>query len=227
LFKIILNCSMRPIAASPFGELLPDVVLDTPKTVVARSSDRSSLRCSAMVLLAVAFAMLLCLSAPAQTYVPAVVSSSVSPVPTTVYATPTGTQTNLKSPSEIALDACGNIYAMDHGYDGNAQIIEIPAGGGPGFIADVVNNSYDIHLGQDATHATFSVAAPYSTGVNLIPLAGCVPQSSQSKKVGGGNGALFYYYNALYSAGDFAGNTFITTDQTCCVTGAPGAAPSC
>jgi sugar lactone lactonase YvrE len=109
---------------------------------------------------------------------------------------------------------------MDHGYDGNAQIVEIPAGGGPGFIADIVGNSWGDHMGQDALHANLLVGAPYNTGVTLIPLAGCAPQSSQSTKVGGGNGALFYYYNASHSAGDFAGNTYITTNQTCCVTGA-------
>ena len=207
LFKIILNCSARPKAASPFRKLLPNVVFESRRP---------------FVLLAIASVTLLSLSVRAQTskFVPPVVASSVSPVPTTAYANPTGSQTNLKSPSEIALDACGNIYALDHGYDGNAQVIEIPAGGGPGSIADVIGNSYDLHLGQDELQATFSVGVPYSTGVSLIPLTGCVPQSSQSKKVGGGNGALFYYYNPLYSASDFAGNTYITTDQTCCVTGA-------
>jgi hypothetical protein len=220
------------MAASPFRELLPNVVLEsrrplldignTSKTVNGRSSGRFPLRRAVLVLLAIASATLLFLpaGAQAQKYVPPVVASSVSPVPTTPNVAPlTGTQTNLISPSEIALDTCGNIYAMDHGYDGNAQIIEIPAGGGPASIADIISNSYDLHLGQDALRATFSVGVPYSTGVSLIPLAGCVPQSSQSKKVGGGNGALFYYYNPLYSAGDFAGNTYITTDQTCCVTG--------
>lgn len=190
---------------------------DTSETKVARSS-RLSLHSVAMVLFAMASATLLCLPARAQTYVPPVIASSVSPVPTTPYATPTGTQTNLISPSEIALDACGNIYAMDHGYDGNAQIIEIPAGGGAGSTAFVVGNSYGDHMGQDALNANLLVGAPYSTGVTLIPLTRCVPQSSQSK-VGGGNGALFYYYNASHMAGDFAGNTYITTNQTCCVTG--------
>ena len=229
LFKIILNCFTRPMAASPFREMLANVVFEfrsllgignTSKTVVARSSGRLELRRAVMVLLAIASATLLCLPTRAQTYVPPVVASSVSPVPTTPYASPTAPQTNLVSPSEVALDACGNIYAMDHGYDGNAQIIEIPAGGGPGFIADVVGNSWGDHMGQDALHANLLVGAPYSTGVTLIPLAGCMPQSSQSTKVGGGNGALFYYYNASHSAGDFLGNTYITTNQTCCVTGA-------
>jgi len=216
------------MAASPCREMLANVVLEfrsqlgignMSKTVVARSSGRSSLRRADMVLLAIASATLLCLPARAQTYVPPVVASSVSSVPTTPYVTPTGSQTNLISPSEIALDACGNIYAMDHGYDGNAQIIEIPAGGGPGSIADVVGNSYGDHMGQDALHANLLVGAPYNTGATLIPLVGCVPQSSQSTKVGGGNGALFYYYNASHMAGDFLGNTYISTNQTCCVTG--------
>src|SRR6202042_2966 len=120
---------------------------------------------AAMVLLAIAAVTLPCLPARAQTYVPPVVASSVRPVPTTPYATPAGSQTTLISPSEIALDACVNIYAMDHGYDGNAQIIEIPAGGGPGSIANVVGNSYGDHMGQDALHANLLVGAPYNTGV--------------------------------------------------------------
>jgi sugar lactone lactonase YvrE len=152
-------------------------------------------------------------------YVPKVISSSVNAVPTTPYATPTGNQTNLLNPTTVSVDACGNIYTLDHGYDGNARLTEIPPGGGPATTAYVVSNSYGVVTGQDPTHANLLAGAPYNTGFNLIPLAGCVPQASQVKKVGGGNGALFYYYNPGYAAGDFAGNTYITTNGTCCVTG--------
>jgi sugar lactone lactonase YvrE len=176
----------------------------------------------ALSLVAAAFAALTCFTANGQTsaYVPAVIASSVSPVPTTAYPLPlTGSQTNLKQPTNVAVDACGNIYAIDHGYDGNAPITEIPAGGGPATVAYTVGNSYGVIMGQDASHSHLIVGAPYNTGVNLIPLTNCVPQPSQTSKVGGGNGALFYYYNPGYSAGDFAGNTYITTNGTCCVTG--------
>jgi sugar lactone lactonase YvrE len=234
LLKIILDRSTRTSAAlssmrMPVDTMpLPNGIGKNTQMVAARFSSGSAWYRHFVVLLAAVSAVLVCLPAGAQTtppppppvYVPAVVASSVSPVPSPLYPLPlTGTQTNLKTPSEVAVDACGNIYALDHGYDGRAQVIEIPAGGGPGSIAYVVNNSYAVHLGQDATHANLLSGAAYNTGVNLTPVTGCVPQASQSKKVGGGNGALFYYYNSSHSAGDFSGNTYLSTNQTCCVTG--------
>src|ERR1035441_9280074 len=113
------------MAASPFTEMLPNVVLEFRRRLLGigntskRSSGRLALCRAAMVLLAIASATLLCLPAHAQTYVPPVVASSVSPVPTVIDASPTGSQINLKAPSEVAVDACGNIYAFDIGYNGN------------------------------------------------------------------------------------------------------------
>jgi sugar lactone lactonase YvrE len=187
-----------------------------------RASFSVAIRGAAAVALTMLFTAATCLPLAAQTssYVPSVIASSVSPVPTTTYPLPlTGVQTNLIAPTNVSVDACGNIYTIDHGYDGNAPITRIPAGGGAPTVAYVVGNSYGVTLGQDASHSNLIVGAPYNTGVNLIPLTGCVPQGSQATKVGGGNGALFYYYNPGYGAGDFVGNTYITTNGTCCVTG--------
>jgi sugar lactone lactonase YvrE len=230
LFKIILNCSARPMTTSPSREMLANVVLEsrrpllgignTSKTDVARRSDGFLLRRAAMVLFAIASATLLCLPAQAQTYVPAVVASSVSPVPTTTYAKPTGSQINLSQPTNVALDACGNIYTLDTGYGATTPIVEIPAGGGAATSVFFVQNRYDNdQLGQDPLYKNLIVGIPYNTGVNLIPLVGCVPQSGETSKVGGGNGALFYYYDAVIGVGDFSGNTYIPTQSTCCVTG--------
>jgi len=195
---------------------------DASKAVTARPSDRPALRRTNLVLLAIVSAVLTCLAAQAQTstYVPAVVVSSVSPVPTTAYPLPlTGQQTNLKSPTEVALDACGNIYTFDHGYDGSAPVTEIPAGGGFATAVIFEGNTYGNHMGQDASHANLLVGNNYGTSAQLIPLSNCLAQPSQAKNVGGGPGALFYYYDPGEMAGDFIGNTYITTSGTCCVTG--------
>ena len=221
------------MAASPFREILANVVLEfrsllgignTSKTVVARPFGRSPLRRAAMVLLAIASATLLCRPAHAQTpptYVPPVVASSVSPVPTTPYPLPlTGSQTNLVSPSQVAVDACGNIYTYDHSYNPSAQVIVIPPGGGSASIVTVPNtNSWSVQMGQDESYANLIVGTAYSPNVELIPLVNCVAQPSKAHNVGGGSGALFYYYNPAAMAGDFLGDIFITTNATCCVTG--------
>jgi len=147
------------------------------KTITDRPFGKSGPR-YALSFFAAAFAVLMCFTANGQTsaYVPAVIASSVGPVPTTPYPLPlTGSQTNLEAPTDVAVDACGNIYAIDHGYDGNAPITEIPAGGGPATVAYTVGNSYGVIMGQDASHSHLIVGAPYNTGVNLIPLTNCVP----------------------------------------------------
>ena len=74
------------------------------------------------------------------------------------------------------------------------------------------------NLGQDPTHANLIAGIAYGTGVNLIPVP-WLRTDSETTKVGGGNGALFYYYNAGYMTGDFLGNTDISTQGVCCVTG--------
>ena len=192
------------------------------KVVGANSFAGSARQSAAMVVWAMVLGAASSLPAAAQnsTYVPPVVASSVSQVPTTSYPLPlTGLQTNLISPQDVAVDSCGNIYAYDHGYDGNAVITEIPAGGGFASIVNVQSNTYGAHMGQDESRATLVVAENYSTAAQLIPLANCVPLASQAHNVGGGNGALFYYYNPGEVASDFLGNVFITTNGTCCVTG--------
>src|ERR1035441_8990724 len=104
------------MAASPFTEMLPNVVLEFRRRLLGigntskRSSGRLALCRAAMVLLAIASATLLCLPAHAQTYVPPVVASSVSTVPVPTEVNPTGNQVNFKSPAQVAVDACGNIY---------------------------------------------------------------------------------------------------------------------
>ncbi len=196
---------------------------DTSKTVAAPPCGRSTLGSVVNVvtgLLVLASVVPLRLAAQTSTYVPAVVASSVSPVPTTPYPLPlSGQQTNLVGPTEVAVDTCGNIYTLDHGYDGSAPVTEIPAGGGPATAVIFEGNTWGIHMGQDASHTNLLVGRNYNSSAQLIPLINCVPQPSQAKNWGGGSGALFYYYDPGEMAGDFLGNVYITTNGTCCVTG--------
>jgi sugar lactone lactonase YvrE len=227
LFKIIFTCSTRPIAASLFRGMLPNVVLESRRPlpgigntskVVAHSSDRFVLLRGGMVLLAIACVMLSCLPARAQTskYVPPVVVSSVSPVPTTTYASPTGSEANVLAPNEVTLDACGNIYTRDTGSGGNGNIIEVPAGGGSATVVTSANGPY---LGQDESHNALLVVNQWNTGVQVYPLLNCVVQLGQNHGSGGGNGALWYWFDPGYATADFTGNVYLSTLYTCCVTG--------
>jgi hypothetical protein len=89
----------------------------TLKAVSERPGSRQALR-HVTVLFAMACVALTCVTTKGQTsaFVPVVVASSVSAVPTTTYATPTAPQTNLLNPTNVALDGCGNIYTLDNGY---------------------------------------------------------------------------------------------------------------
>jgi sugar lactone lactonase YvrE len=171
--------------------------------------------------------------AHAQTYVPAVVVSSVTTVPTptpplpsgqTTYGTSVGSPVPVINPTTVSLDACGNIYVLDTGNQNNqgtagTVITEIPAGGGTGTLVNSLGNYYYLHLGQDESHTSLIIGAQYGTGMNEIPLTNCIPNTSQARHSGGGSGALFYYYNPNWGVGDFLGNTFISTASTCCVSG--------
>ncbi len=141
-------------------------------------------------------------TAAASTSVPPIVVSSVDSVPTSGLGTPGGVQ----------LDACNNIYE----FDGNGSLYEIPAAGGAAIKVPGVGGG---QLGIDASRNFIYITAPYNTGTNKIPIVNCVPQPGSATKVGGGVGALSYYYNPAAVAGDAAGNTFISTNGTCCVTG--------
>ena len=187
--------------------------------------------------MAMLFTALMGLSASAQTspYVPPVVSSSVSTVQTPTYTAaqlqagsknpqPTA---NVITPTAVAVDACGNIYELDNGYfggpggnGGNAWVVEVPAGGGSSSQVFVAGNSWgDVQMGQDPTHTHLLVGHSYSTQFYAIPITGCSANTSKVTTTGGVNGALGYYYNPGFAAGDFLGNTYISTNGTCCVTG--------
>jgi sugar lactone lactonase YvrE len=177
-----------------------------------------------MPLLAVALILVPGVAGRAQSaYVPPVVVTSVGavPVPVLTKAELTGSLTNLVQPSEVMLDACGNIYTLDFGTNGSTgtTVTELPANGGPATVVSNVGEYYPTHIGQDPTRTNLIVGQAYGTGGNLIPLVNCVPQPSNAHHVGGGSGALFYYYNPGYFAGDFSGNTYISTNGACCVTG--------
>ena len=168
----------------------------------------------------------------ASTYVPAVVVSSVSPVPVpTPNASQTGfaagNQTPVLQPIDVAVDSCNNVYVVDKGEDAltgppGDLITEIPANGGPATIVANVGAYYPGHLGQDPLRQNLIVGLAYDTGGELIPIGTCVPQYASALHVGAGDGnsnALFYYYNAGYFAGDFLGDTIVSSQGTCCVTG--------
>lgn len=203
------------------------------RCVSSRSASRNSaIGRPAFALLAFALLLLASMVSQAQTapsYVPSVVVSSVNTVPTTVFTKPTGTQTNVIQPISVALDACGNTYVYDHGGNGgiNGQLgngdlyTEIPAGGGTANAVENVGQYFPQNfVGQDPTFSNLIVGAGYTNHVNEFPLTGCIPQASSIKGVGNsGAGPLFYYYLAAAATGDFAGNTYISTSGTCCITG--------
>lgn len=199
---------------------------------------------SVAALLAFALLLLTIPSSKAQTpssYVPPIVVSAVSTVPTTVFVYTTespqvGTETNVVRPVSVSVDACNNIYVFDTGGEGGADgqgkvgygtnhdfVTEIPAGGGTANVVEAVSTYYPQEfVANDPTHANLLFGAGYNNHILEVPLVGCVPQTSTIVGVGqNGSSSLFYYYQAASAVGDFQGNTYISTNSVCCGTATP------
>lgn len=192
------------------------------QSVRARGTCASACKRAALVLLTLVFAVAAGLPAGAQSsYVPPVVSSSASTVPTPIYAKPVvAPDINLIAPSFVAVDACGNIYTLDGGDGADGNVLEIPpTGASVHQVYDATNDYGDIKMGQDPTHNHLLVGAAYGTHFTMVPITGCSPNVSKITTTGGGSGALWYYYNPGYAAGDLYGNSYITSNGTCCVSG--------
>lgn len=139
-------------------------------------------------------------------YVPPAVVTSAG----TVAAT--GLPGNL---SNVALDACGNIYTVNQG---NGKVVEIPNGGGPAATVLGAAITYDTAaLGMDPSQANLYVLEGDHGSVIKIPISNCVPQTSAQSTVGIGNlGPIGYYWAGSAVAGDSNGDVFIATSGACC-----------
>jgi sugar lactone lactonase YvrE len=142
----------------------------------------------------------------AGSYVPPVVISASSTV------TATGLAWN---EANVALDACGNIYAIQ---SPTGIVTEIPAGGGA--ISTVIPTdglNYDVNdLFIDATKSNLYVTEG-ADNVYQYPIVNCVVQTTSKNAYSIGNlGAVSYYWSASAVAGDAAGNVFIGTNVACC-----------
>jgi hypothetical protein len=108
------------------------------------------------------------------------------------------------------VDACGNIYVAETTKN---NILEVPAGGG-----SATNlTSFSEYIGQDEAHNSLLESFWWNTGVTVYPIVNCVMQVGQGHGAGGGNGALWYWFNAQTLTADFAGNVFVSTNDPCCV----------
>jgi sugar lactone lactonase YvrE len=142
----------------------------------------------------------------AGSYVPPVVVSASSTV------TATGLAWN---EANVALDACGNIYAIQ---SPTGIVTEIPAGGGA--ISTVIPTdglNYDVNnLFIDATKSNLYVTEG-AGNVYQYPITNCVVQTTSKNAYSIGNlGAVSYYWSASAVAGDASGNVFIGTNVACC-----------
>ena len=152
----------------------------------------------------------LCLTAtPAWTqgnsYVPAVVATSTSTVPAT--GLPGGL-------GDVALDACGNIYAVNQG---SGQVVEIPYGGGAATTVLGAASYGTASLWIDAAKANLFVLQGFNGNVAKIPITNCAPQTAAASSISIGDlGAVSYYWGGSAVATDASNNVFIATNGACC-----------
>jgi len=154
----------------------------------------------------------LCWMVPSLSYaagsnVPPAVVSSVSTVSATGLA---GDESN------VALDACGNIYAIQQ-YGG--EVDEIPAGGGTASVVLAAGGAnYDpAPLAMDAAKKNLFVLQGASGSVYQIPIVNCkAVTASQTNFNIGSLGAISYYWSGSSVATDSAGDVFIGTNVACC-----------
>lgn len=154
---------------------------------------------------------------------PALYAASSSVPPVVVTSVGTVAASGLAGDeSDVALDACGNIYVVQQ-FGG--EVDEIPAGGGAATVVLAAGGaSYDeAVLAMDATRSNLYVEQG-TNGAIKIPIKNCVPQTSATTSIGIGNlpeasngwGYLSWYFSASAVAADTAGNVFIATDIACC-----------
>ncbi len=139
-------------------------------------------------------------------YVPPVVVSSSNAVPIS------GSPGDL---GDVALDGCGNIYAINAG---SGEVVEIPAGGGAATTVEASAGSYSMmSLWIDAAKANLFVMQGFSGHVSEIPISACVPQTGSSTEISISNlGAISYYWGGSALATDAADDLFIATNGACC-----------
>jgi sugar lactone lactonase YvrE len=165
----------------------------------------------------IALTVLLLLAVPstsaANSNTPPIVVTSSSAVPATGLA---------GGESEAAVDACGDIYAIQL-FGG--EVDEIPAGGGAATVVVPAGgaNYEPAVMAMDATQSNLYVEQG-TNGAIQIPIKNCVPQTASITSIGIGNlpqasngwGYLSWYFSASAVAADGAGNVFIATDVACC-----------
>jgi len=146
------------------------------------------------------------LRANASSNVPAAVVSTVVTVPATGLP---GDESN------VALDACGNIYAVEQT---GGVVVEIPAGGGAAKTVLGAGNGYDISpLTMDPSQSNLFVLQADNGNVNKIPIANCAPQPASKTTFNIGDlGPISYYWAGSALGTDSADDVFIGTNVACC-----------
>jgi sugar lactone lactonase YvrE len=160
-------------------------------------------------MLAALILMMLPAISTASSAVPAAVVSTVNTVPATGMA---GDESN------VVLDACGNIYAMEQ-YGG--EVDEITAGGGAAtvVIAAGGDNYRPVPLAIDSTKSNLYFLHGDTGNLYKVPIKNCTPQPTSETTFSGivGNlGAISYYWNGSALATDSTGDVFIGTNVACC-----------
>ena len=149
----------------------------------------------------------------ASSSVPAVVVSTVNTVPATGLA---GDESN------VVLDACGNIYAMEQ-YGG--EVNEIPAGGGAATVVIPAggDNYRAVPLAIDSTKSDLYFLHGDTGNAYKVPIKNCVPQptsmvtlTSNTNGFIGNLGGISYYWNGSAIAVDSTGDIFIGSNVACC-----------
>ena len=149
---------------------------------------------------------LLPLRAEASSNVPPVVVSTVVTVPSTGLP---GDESN------VALDTCGNIYAVEQT---GGVVVEIPAGGGAAKTVLNAGNGYDISpLTMDTSQSNLFVLQADNGNINKIPITNCVPQPASKTTFNIGNlGPISYYWAGSALGTDSVSDVFIGTNVACC-----------
>jgi sugar lactone lactonase YvrE len=118
--------------------------------------------------------------------------------------------------SGVALDACGNAYAVA---SQTGQITEIPVGGGaPTIVAGTGGGTGWSASGLwiDTAKSNLYIANGKDM-LDRIPIVNCALQTSNTYSISIGNlGAISWWYTADAIASDVYGNIFIATNNACC-----------
>ncbi len=115
---------------------------------------------------------------------------------------------------DVALDACGNIYAVN---EGSGQVVEVPSGGGAATTVLGANSYGTASLTINQAKNTLYVLQGFTGSVTSIPISNCVPQPGSSSSISIGKlGAISYYWGGSALATDSAGDLFVATGGACC-----------